>query len=199
MAVKNPRNHIMGFSSMGEFGSNVKGTIIKSDFHYAKLIGFSLALASITSVLTMYFIKDYVWDFPAHIVMVVVVLCLDWLAAVGFAWQKGQFQTRLAVRIVPVLMSHILLMVLLHAISNYIRDTPVFASASLPFDIIKRGAVFLILVTNGLSALSNAGRAGWIKSSIVRYITDKVDAFKKATAGQQDTNDKKKNVSADEK
>ena len=109
-----------------------------------------------------------------------LVIVLDWLSAVVPAILKKEFETAKARRIVPVAVAHVLLLaVVFHAERTVVEPAGELARSA--YHLFRLGLTNYIFFVYLLSAVSNAGRHGYLKLKVVSFIAAYVDRHKGGT------------------
>lgn len=122
---------------------------------------------------------DEFWFSPASTMLITLIaITIDWMCGTYGAFIRGEFSTRLAQRVVPMITMNFLFLSLMYNIIKY----PV---ASLEIEMIveagylfcKAAALYLAGV-HSISALKNAVKAKLINADWADWISSKVDKHK---------------------
>ena len=162
----------MGFKDITEFMVTAFG------LYYKKLlIGSSLVLSIFSFVLAQLdvWVNQVLYSPSVTLYTLLGVIVLDWMSATIPAIIKKEFETNKAKRLFPVAVAHILLLaIIFHAETSVIA--PAGETAKSAYHLFRLGLTHYIFFV--YSAVSNAGRHGYINVKIVRFITDYVDRHK---------------------
>lgn len=164
----------MGFKNLTEFLTTAFG------LYYKKLlIGSSLVLGVFSFVLAQLdtWVNKVLYSPSVTLYTLLAMIVLDWMSATIPAILKKEFETNKAKRLFPVAVAHILLLaIVFHAEASVIA--PAGDTARAAYNLFRLALTHYIFFVYLLSAVSNAGRHGYINTKIVRFITDYVDRHK---------------------
>lgn len=171
-------SHVFGFDNPYQLIDKIIGTTISRS---SLILAIAFLIPTFTAV-TMngldLFLTKWVWDFPMHLIWIGFVLLLDWGTKGYVEWKKKNYQTRLALRIIPIAIFHVFMIIALHGGGLMIKDMPGLSSGATVYDVFKHSVMFLVFILNFGSAVSNAVKGGLLKHKVATYIASHIDNYK---------------------
>lgn len=121
---------------------------------------------------------DHYWFSPvASIITVMGAIVLDWAFGVYGAWKRQELSTRLAQRVVPMIIINFLLLSLFYNIVKYQVSDFGELAATIGFIFCKASALYLSGV-HAVSALKNAVKAKVTNADWANWVVAKIDKYK---------------------
>jgi len=156
--------------------------ILESAFGRDKLmflLKLVVPLIIITSVLQYLYNWYNTYIEPIYFIWFMVgSLIFDWVTGTLPAWKTNKWETRKALKIIPILFIHLFVIVFLQSLAIRIEKvTEVPELSSTLIGLVTGGTLFVIFVSL-VSGLSNAARAGWMKGKVAEYFINKIDRNK---------------------
>jgi len=123
-------------------------------------------------------ISDNVFSPATAFLMAMVTITADWMSGMYGAYQRGEFSTKKAQRILPKLLANA---IFLAGYFHFCRHLIVPINADILTNIFEQGKVIIAAMMtgiHGLSFLSNCAQAELINGKFADWIKEKVDANK---------------------
>jgi len=124
------------------------------------------------------FIQEWIWQYPLHVLVVVIFAIADWVLSMMVHAKEGTFSSRRAKMVIVTVLFYIFLLSALHLIGKMVLDLQPTDGLYDIYTIACNAVVLVLAVSDFASIIRHAAKLRIIKGAVADYILKTIDTFK---------------------
>lgn len=164
-------DHLLGFYSLGDYFKTLFGDPQKTNLKLVAIM--TLVLGFVTS-----FIEQWVWSPLWTLLLLTIVICLDFIAAVAKNLDKEGFITNKAIKLPFVLLSYWVFLAIAYNLPALNKELGIEGIGHDVFNIFSKSFYWLCLIINLQSLLHHASSLGLLPKPIANFVLKWIDRHK---------------------